>query len=181
MSEKKEKETIKYGFEKVQEELKDFTPQKTEDYFAGGIFLCLTQKNPILIEACKNDQEFNQQMLQSWKSWQRCMKYAYAKIKKNITVNELKMGRSTCTSMEGDDEEVMRYIREYYALDDKEQVEKEMRLEKEKKQAEKNKKAVTPPAAGGNATSVPKPAIPKPVSAAKHKKKAVMQGQMSFF
>lgn len=179
MSEK-EKGTIKYGYEKVQEELKNFTPQKTEDYFAGGIFLCLTQRNLILIDACKNDEAFNQQMLQSWKSWKRCMKYVYDKIKKKITVNELKMGCSTCTSMEGDDEEVMRYIREYYALDDKEQVEKEIRLEKEKKQAEKDKKAVPPPAAGENATSVPKPAIPKP-SAAKHKKKAVIQGQMSFF
>lgn len=83
----------------------------------------------------KNDSDFNNALSYNWKNAGRMLKYVFGNAK-NIATNIGNNGTACCVP--GD--VVFAWIKEYYFLDDKEQVEKELKAEAEKQKKAENEK-----------------------------------------
>lgn len=83
----------------------------------------------------KNDSNFNNALSYNWKSAGRMLKYVFGNAK-NIATNVGNNATACCVPSDV----VFAWIKEYYFLDDKEQVEKELKAEAEKQKKAENEK-----------------------------------------
>lgn len=118
-----------------------------------------------MIKAIKENPEFGEQIIQPHKCWERC--YSYMEKKARNLVNK----NAKCAVV--DSVTLMQWIFEYYALDDKLEVEEaEKKAVKEKELAEKEN------------LSIPqnvKVLVPKPVGITGKAGKKDISGQMDLF
>lgn len=131
--------SLKETLDKAQTELnknldkiKKNYPDMTEEEIAKKIMFMNKQSTTLLrylISLLPSDEELCKAIVQDWKEWERCYKYVFTQ------AYELQFNGSCMI----DHETVYSWCREYWFLDDKDQVYAE-REEKEKKEAERMEK-----------------------------------------
>lgn len=135
----------------------------------------------VLINKCKTDAAFDAKVLQEHKCWNRCMKFCSEKALKicNPTEDQKAQARSGRQPIATpvDSITLFKWIEEYYAVDDKAELEKEKKAEAKRKEREKNQTAEKKETNQKKAEAV-KQKEEKPKRQSKSKEQA---GQMNLF
>jgi len=125
-------ETGKEKFIHEEEELLKYVPDDKKEQAKQQYDMVFEE----LIKKCNKNEEFNKLVLQEHKSWKRCYKFMEKKAR------DIACGSSACAVHS---DTLFSWIAEYYNLDDKEEIEKERKIEleraaKRKEQSDKAKK-----------------------------------------
>lgn len=124
------------GKEKLEKEMQaniDKAPDRAKEQIEAQMRLVFN----VLFDKCENDKEFESQVLLKHKSFERCMNHMNSEARK--------MCVSGAQYVAVSDEVVFNWIYEYYALDDKATVEREIKKKKaeaEKKEQKEKEKEV---------------------------------------
>lgn len=179
------------GLEKLQAEIKensDKAPERVREQVVTQSKMILD----VLIKKCEEDKSFEEKLLLSHKSFERCFKYLTKKAK------EMAVAGMSCVAVA--DTTVFDWIYEYYDLDDKAAVEKEekkkerIKEEKAKRKEKAKEQKEKEPAANDeeemeeesvNQPGVKEDKAPDPVATPKLKKTKntsdQLEGQMDIF
>lgn len=122
-----------------------------------------------LIKRCKENEDFNQMVLQEHKTWERCYKFMEKKAM-DVTAK----GAQSCAIISTT---LFDWIKEYYSIDDKSQIEKE---DADRKKAEEERKKVATAIIDTSKTNMNQ-TVPMEKKLNNAVKKNEIEGQVSIF